>query len=85
MSYKLLQPSTGESSARIAIRGPWNSVAESSQEIAVLRCWFEYDSRMEKQGSRRANWDAILGIALIAGLSVGFWAVVGLLVRHYWR
>jgi len=50
----------------------------------VLRRWIEYDSDVAKPGIRqRANWDTILGVALIVGISVIFWVGVGLLVVHF--
>ncbi len=57
-----------------------------TREIKVLRSWIEYDFQAEKPGMRgRANWDAIWGIVLVVAISAGFWAGVGLLVRHFWK
>jgi len=58
----------------------------SPQKMQVLRRWIEYDSDVAKPGIRqRANWDTILGIALIVGISVIFWIGAALLVVHFLR
>ena len=84
MSYKPeLSPhaSIPEAKVRLALAGLTNA-----EEMQVFRTWIEYDSHVKKpEGRGRPNWNAILGIAIIVIVSLGFWAGVGLLVARYWR
>jgi len=52
-----------------------------SVDNLFLQCWFEYDSKLDEPAPRgRVNWNAVLGIVLVGGISAGFWAGVGWMV-----
>lgn len=76
---------------RLAVQGPWSTPPEAFQNAQFLRSWFEYDSSeydsgMSKTSSRAViNWNLILGILLVIGTSVGFWAGSAWLVARYWK
>ena len=71
---------------KIVPPGEEASPPEALQKVHVLRRWCEYDSNVANQGiQQRANWDVIFGVALIVGISVGFWIGVGFLVVHLLR
>jgi len=78
------KPRDRQPDLKIVVPGPGSSPPANPQKMQVLRRWIEYDSRVAKPGIRqRANWDTILGVALIVGISVLFWAGVALLVVHF--
>jgi|HubBroStandDraft_6_1064221.scaffolds.fasta_scaffold363218_2 hypothetical protein len=57
--------------------------SKNFEKMHVLRRWIEYDSQVEEPAvPQHANWDTIMGVALIVGVSVAFWGGVGLLVVH---
>jgi len=49
------------------------------------RSWLELSSEEEAGCRRGINWGAILGITVTAGISVGFWTSVGLLIARLVR
>ena len=87
MSYRISQlspqTSTHGMNMRIAVRGPWSDPPEGLRNMQFWRSWLELDSEEdEKTGQGRVRWNAILGLALMVGISAGFWAGVGFLVAH---
>jgi len=73
--------STRGTSNTKAVRDPSSTSPEGSSEMQFLRCWFEYDSQFDEAvPSGRINWNAVLGIVLVVGISGGFWAGVGWMV-----
>jgi hypothetical protein len=90
MSYRVSQlspqASTQGTSVRIAIRGPWSHPPESCRDVQLWRSWLEFDSEDGEGGNpRRVNWNAVLGLALMVGISVGVWTGVGLIVAYFWK
>jgi len=69
------------------VPGPGNTPPpENVKEMRVMRSYIEYDSGMDDQKTPvRANWTMIWGIVVVAAVSVGFWAGVWVLVKHYWK
>jgi hypothetical protein len=53
----------------------WESSPFELRDVQFLRSWLEYDSEFDVQLSgRRVNWNALLGLALVSGVSLTFWA-----------
>jgi len=77
---------SGEAWFKVVVCAPEGAPGGNLRKMRFARSWIEYDFQVEKPGTRgRANWDIIWGIVLVLGISAGFWAGVGLLVRHYWK
>jgi hypothetical protein len=80
---------TRQATLRLGVQSPWKAAGATTSrfpDIHFLRTWLEYDSQVEKSGSRRGiNWYAILGFMLVAGVSAGFWTGIGLIVNHLWK
>ena len=78
---------TGTEGPKIVVPGPGNTPPpENVKEMRVMRSYIEYDSGMDDQKTPvRANWTMIWGIVVVAAVSVGFWAGVWVLVKHYWK
>jgi len=89
MSYRLSQlspqASTGETTTRIAVKGSWSAPPERFRDVQFWRSWMELDSEVDESHRSRVNRDAILGLALVVGISASFWTGVGLLVARIWR
>ncbi len=95
MSYRFTQPSpqsTRGLSWKFALHGPadefteklW-SASDKFRDVQFLRSWFELDTEVDRIGSergKRANWNALLGFAVMALVSGGFWVGVGMLVTR---
>jgi hypothetical protein len=98
MSYRFKQlfpESTRGMNLKMAVHGPadefteklW-STSEKFRDVQFLRSWFELDTEVDRLGSRskgsrdRFNWDAVMGFAVMAGISGGFWAGIGLLIAR---
>ncbi len=89
MSYQVLQlpneTSTERAHMKIRIQGPWNDRLNIS-DFTFLRSWFEYDSAaLRETRPPGVNWNAILGLFLVACVSAGFWTGVGFAVARIWR
>jgi hypothetical protein len=86
MSYRVsqLSPQTSTRKTNIRVLIDDGSIApESLGNIRWLRSWFEYDARaMEPRSGKRLNWNAMLGLALMLGISSAFWTGVGLMVSR---
>ena len=90
MSYRFSQlspqVSTNGRSVRFAVRGPWSDPPEKFGDVQFLRSWFEFNSEDgEECRPHRVNWNAILGLALVAAISAAFWTGVGFLTAHFLR
>jgi len=77
---------------KIVVPGPGNTPPpENVKEMRVMRSYIEYDTAMgdheapDQETPARANWTMIWGIVVVAAISVGFWAGVWVLVKHYWK
>jgi hypothetical protein len=88
MSYKVLQPSplsTRGTHMKILIEGPWSAPLANSADARFLRSWLVYDLEVDG-GSDAAtaefNWNAIVGLAVVVGISASFWAGVGITFSH---
>lgn len=98
MSYRFTQlppQSTRGMNVKIAVHGPADELTEKLwsaswkfQDVQFLRSWFELDTEVDRvarrsKGSRdRVNWNAVTGLAVMAVVSGGFWAGVGLLIAR---
>ena len=95
MSYRFTQlspqSSTRGTNLKVSIHAPeelteqLGSTSEKFRDMQFLRSWFELDSEVSqvRQSSRdRINWNAVMGLAVIAGVSGGFWAGLGLLIAR---
>lgn len=52
-------------------------------DAEFLRCWHVYDSQLDGAAPRRRiNWNAILGVGIVVGVSAGFWAGLALAVAY---
>jgi hypothetical protein len=87
MSYKLSpRTSTRGITMRMALRGPWGSAPEDSNDAQFLRSWFEYDSDQEPDVARgRINWGTVSGLAIAVAVSATLWAGLGWMVSLIWR
>jgi hypothetical protein len=88
MSYKVLQLfplSTRGTRMRISIRGPWSAPLTHSQDTEFLRTWLTYDSELDEEcAPQQLNWNVILGMVLVFGVSASFWTGVGMAVAEVW-
>jgi hypothetical protein len=91
MSYKVLQLSplsTRGTHVKILIEGPWSTPPINSGDVTFLRSWAVYDSAV-KVGNDAAtagfNWNALLGLVVMVGISASFWAGVGITLSHVLR
>jgi hypothetical protein len=96
MSYRFTQlspQSTRGMNLKIALHGPaeeltepFSSTSEKFRDMQFLRSWFELDSEVDRTRSRpkagQLNWDAVTGLAVMAVVSGGFWAGVGMLITR---
>jgi hypothetical protein len=86
MSLKVLQvPLQGSTRAiRLrAVREAWTGPF-GSRDMGFLHSLPEDDSDPNRSAGR-VKWGAVFGLALSVTVSTGFWAGVGLLVRHFLR
>jgi len=76
--------STRGTSVERASQSPSSTAPDSSAGIQFLRSWFEYDAKLDEPAPRsRINWNAVLGIVLVGGISATFWAGVGWMVAAF--
>lgn len=83
MSYKISQlspqSSTHGTNLRLLIKNGSMVAHRDSRNIQWLRSWFEYDSQLAaRRQSNGLNWNVILGLGLMIGVSSAVWTVVGL-------
>jgi hypothetical protein len=80
---------------KITVHGPTDelterlwSTSEKFRDMQFLRSWFELDPEVDQVRPRlglngsNVNWNAVMGLAVMAGISVGFWTGVGLLIAR---
>jgi hypothetical protein len=86
MSYRISQLSPQTSTRKTSIRvliDDGSTASQNRRNIQWLRSWFEYDSRArEPRSGRRLNWNAMLGLGLMLGISSAFWTGIGLMVSR---
>lgn len=89
MNYKLqFSPlsSTGESHVSRPLRERWGLPSSNWEDAKFFRSWLVYDSGLEMSRNRgRFNWNLLLGVVLVLGISVGFWVGIGLMVARLWK
>jgi hypothetical protein len=79
------QASTRGAGDWFAVQGS-RSPRASIRDIRFLRSWLEYDSQVNAARPRKGiNWNAVLGVLVIVGVSAGFWTILGLIVAHFWK
>jgi hypothetical protein len=81
MNYRLqLSPlSSTRQSLSPLVKG-WGSSADAK----FFRSWLVYDSDLEfSRTSGRVNWNMVMGLALAAVVSAGFWAAAGWVISHF--
>ncbi len=88
MSYKISQlspHSTNAKSLRVVIETPSTDPPQGFRNMQFWRSWLEYDSKQPNQESSRSrlNWNVVLGLAAVVGISAGFWTGVGLLIARF--
>ena len=87
MSYKQSHltwlSSTQPAHIQLPIRRAWGAAPSNGLDTKFLRSWLVYDSSLEagKTGGS-PNWNIILGLSLVVGVSAGFWVAVGLIAMH---
>ena len=88
MSYKEMQLSplsTRSTQVKILIEGPWSAPLAQSADARFLRSWMVYDSGVgggTDAATAGFNWNALLGLVVVVGVSAGFWAGVGLTLSY---
>jgi hypothetical protein len=56
------------------------------KDAKLFRSWLVYDSDVETERKPgRLNWDFVVGVATMVIVSVGAWACVAWLARHFLR
>jgi len=90
MSYQSTQlsphASTHEFDTAGAFEDRWSYTIEKFADARFWRSWMELDLDIDEAAAHaRINWHAVLGLVLVTGISVGFWAGVGLIVAHISR
>jgi hypothetical protein len=88
MSYKQSHltwlSSTHPANMRLPIRRAWGAAPSNLLDTKFLRSWLVYDSSVDANKAEGAtNWNAIMGLGLVAGLSAVFWLGVGVIAAHY--
>jgi hypothetical protein len=85
VSYRIsrLSPLT---STRVKFAVPLSTAPDDFRNVQLLRSWFEYDSQLDMSSPRRGiDWNVILGLLLMAGISGGFWTSAAWLVARFWK
>jgi len=87
MSYRISQlspqTSTSGTSIRVLLGDETTVRPEGLKNMQLLRSWFEYDSQATKAKSgKRFNWNAVVGLGVMAVVSAGFWAGIALLASR---
>jgi hypothetical protein len=56
------------------------------EEIRFFRSWLVYDSDLEASRTHGSiNWNAVLGLCVVASVSAGGWYAIEVLLRHITR
>jgi hypothetical protein len=77
------QTSTNGLNLRMVVHGPWSASPEKFRDMQFLRSWLEFDSELDDTRPRaRVNWNAVLGLMVVVGVSAGFWTGVGFLIAN---
>ena len=80
--FRLSPPASTRGTARY----PSSTSPENSSRIQFLRSWFEYKAKLDETvPPGRINWNAVLGIVLVCGISASFWAGVGWMVAAFFN
>lgn len=88
MGYKVLQRSplcTRETHPKILIKRPGNNPPMNSGDVTLWRWWAVYDSAVDvghDAAEAGLNWNALLGLAVVVGVSASFWAGLGITLSH---
>jgi len=86
MSYKQSHltwlSSTQPAHIQLPIRRAWGAAPSNGLGTKFLRWWLVYDSSLEAGKTGSPNWNIILGLSLVVGVSAGFWVAVGLIAMH---
>lgn len=87
MSYRISQLSPHSTNAkrlRVVIETPSADSPQGFRNMQFWRSWLEFDSEQADQRSSRSrlNWNVVLGLVAVAGISAGFWTGVGLLIAR---
>jgi hypothetical protein len=90
MNYKLqFSPisSTGESHVSGPLQERWGTPFSNWEDAKFFRSWLVFDSfDLEIARNRgRFNWNLLLGMVLVLGISVSFWTGVGVMVALLWK
>ncbi len=88
MSYRFSQlspQSTNAKSLRVVIETPSTDAPQAFRDIQFWRSWLEFDSEETdgKHSRSRLNWNVVLGVVAVVGISAGFWTGVGLLIARF--
>jgi hypothetical protein len=86
MSYKSqLYPLSSTCDVSLTKAGNWRTLSSANlEDMKFLRSWFVYDSDLKSRlAEGGANWNKVAGFALMAGISLGGWSGVALLLRHF--
>jgi hypothetical protein len=89
MSFRASQLSpqgTNAKNLRVVIQNPPSDPPEH-RDMQFWRSWFEFESDdPDEKGSRsKLNWNMLLGVVVVVGISASFWTGVGLLIARALR
>lgn len=82
MSYRITQlsPQTSTRVSNIRVSAREDLPPERMKSMQFLRSWFEYDFRAASTSRKHLNWNAVLGMGLMFGVSAVFWTAVGVMI-----
>ena len=83
--FRLSPPaSTRGTDGSSAVQASRINSAEDLQAMQLLRFWSKYKVTLDEPAAHGpVNWNAVLGIVLVGGVSAGFWAGVGWMVAAH--
>jgi hypothetical protein len=76
-----LTPAARGAGIRVVITAPWNAPPQNFQSMRFWRSRLEFDSGKGVRPAR-FNWNLILGLVVMVGVSASFWTALGLAVSH---
>jgi len=88
MSPRVLQlpPRTGNTiRVRTAVPDPWHSLPKHIRAADILAWSREYDRDFDDRTHGGFDWNGVLGVALVLGVSFAFWAGLGWLALRLFR
>ena len=89
MSYRASQLSpqgTNADCLRVVVQNPPKDSADGRLDMQFWRSWLELQSEeSNEKGSTRLNWNALVGLTVVVGVSACFWAGIGLLIARVLR